>query len=217
MVSLAPLLHYFHTYQPSYSPVVPGLSAPIIINMLSVYLPLRFLRASKASRRPFLDQTRFLASLLTSSIYQLVLQAASARFLTTWLIGSGWDLESVARAHSTTEAMILVRAAMMLPMGAAVADIIFFSHQDEREVKREGELEGLIGWVVKQWMTRLAPRTRRLIKRSLLVATYQAAGVTVIVAQTVKGGNLVGAAGMSGVWAVATAAVGVVLGWVGRV
>jgi hypothetical protein len=70
---------------------------------------------------------------------------------------------------------------------------------------------------VKLWINNLSPRTRQLVKRTLLVSTYQAAGATVGVAGTVKGGNLIGAAGMSGVWALATMVNGLMLGWVGKV
>ncbi|KAF8251861.1 hypothetical protein K440DRAFT_658492 [Wilcoxina mikolae CBS 423.85] len=215
-LSLAPGLHYFHTYHPSHAPLVPTLAASTAIDVLSVYLPLRFLRPHSNKRESSADGTRVTAAILTSVIYQLVLQVAAKKFLTSWLLGSGWNLESVASVHTVTEALMLTRAMMMLPIGWAATEVIFSS--DGEKVKKqdvEEDFKGLLGCIQRMWMTKLSPKTRKVVKRTLLVTAYQTAGATAGVAGTVKGGDLVGAAGLSGVWAVATAIVGIVLGWVG--
>jgi len=107
---------------------------------------------------------------------------------------------------------------MMLPIGWAVTEV--FSGGEKKQAKAEGieeDVGGLLDWVVKMWMEKLSPKTRKVVKRTALIAAYQAAGATAGVAATVKGGDLMGAAGLSGVWVVATAAVGVILGWVGDI
>jgi hypothetical protein len=222
ILSLAPGLHYFHTYHPSHAPLFPTLSASTAIDALAVYLPLRFLRPENNKRSGPTDSARVTAALLTSVIYQLTLQVAAKKFLTLWLIGAGWELESVVGVHLVTEALMLTRAIMMLPIGWAATEVIYFSDKKgKRDVEDiesiEEDAKGLFGLIVRMWIKKLSPKTRKVIKRTALVAVYQAAGATAGVAGTVKGGNLVGAAGLSGVWIVATTIVGIVLGWVGEV
>lgn len=216
MLSLAPGLHYFHTYHPSHAPLVPTLAASTAIDVLSVYLPLRFLRPHRNERESRKDASRATAALLTSVIYQLVLQVAAKKFLTAWLLGAGWTLESVQSVHSVSEALLLTRALMMLPIGWAATEVIFLSNRETEEGGSDQSYGGLFGWLVKIWMTKLSAKTRKVAKRTLLVAAYQVAGATAGVAGTVKGGDVVGAAGLSGVWVVATAVVGTVLGWVSK-
>ena len=164
-----------------------------------------------------MDGTRITAALLTSVIYQLVLQVAAKKFLTSWLLGSGWNLESVVSVHTVTEALMLTRALMMMPIGWAATEVIFSSGGEKEKKQEEDDFKGAFGCIVRMWMTKLSPKTRKVVKRTLLVAAYQAAGATAGVAGIVKGGDIVGAAGLSGVWAVATTIVGIVLGWVGSV
>lgn len=233
MLSMAPSMHYRHTYLPTHSSLFPTLAATTAIDVLSVYLPLLFLRpqgsgdsaatpAKKENR--FFDSTRIVNTLLISTIYQLILYTASMKFLTTWLIECGWELESVTRVHGVSEGDLLARAAMMIPVGWAASEIIFYSPNDSSDSavteKKEGptdEQTGVWAYLVKLWIKSLGPRTRKIVRRTLLVAVYQSVNSTVTLAGTVKGGDLKGAAGVSGVWTVATVVVGVVLGWVGTV
>ncbi|RPA99709.1 hypothetical protein L873DRAFT_1827873 [Choiromyces venosus 120613-1] len=232
-LTLSPALHYLHTYQPSHSPLLPTLAVTTAIDVLSIYLPLRFLRASpkNSTARPFkqdskTDATRFLTTLLSSGIYQLVLYSAGRKFLTSWLLTSGWDLESVVRVHDAPEAVLLARALMMMPVGWAASEIIFYSPNGSadstipsdpapEEIKQD--YTGVWGFFLCMWMNRLSPRSRKIIKRTLLIASYQGISSVVDLAGTVKGGDLRGAVGVSGVWAAATMIVGAVLCWVGRV
>jgi len=215
-LSLMPGLYYFHTYHPSHAPLLPTLVVSSAVNILSVYLPMRFLRPGSYKR--YGNTTRNTTALLSAVIYELVLQVASKRFLTTWLLGSGWELESVASVHTFNEALLLTHALTMLPIGYAATDMIFYSYGDGKKqgTSEEEDFKGLLGYVMWLWVKKLSPRTRRVIKRTSLVATYQAAAAAAGVAGTVKGGNLVGAAGLGATWAVATAIVGLVLGWVGK-
>jgi len=218
MLSLAPGLHYSYTYHPTHSPLVPTLTVSTLIDVLSVYLPMRFLRPDNNARSSASGSARITTALLISMIYQFVLQVASKKFLTTWLIGAGWELESVGSVYLVTEALMLLRAIMMLPVGWAVTEV--FSGGENKQTKAEGieeDVGGLLDWIGKMWMEKLSLKTRKILKRTALVAAYQAAGATAGVAATVKGGDLMGAAGLSGVWVGATAIVGVVLGWVGDV
>jgi hypothetical protein len=232
MLSLAPALHYIHTYQPSHAPLLPTLTVTTLIDVLSIYLPLRFLRISPTSSTPTPPRlepktTRLLTALLSSSIYQLILYSAAKKFLTAWLLGCGWGIESVVRVHDASEAVLLARALMMLPVGWAASEIIFYSpnNSSESTIPMEPapgsadsrDYSGAWGFIVGLWMKRLSPRTRKIIKRALLIAGYQSISSVVGLAGTVKGGNMAGAAGVSGVWTVATTAVGIVLCWVGKV
>ena len=212
-LALAPILHYLHTYQPSHAPLLPTLGAYTAIELASVYLPLKFLRPSP-QRRHSTDSTRTFTALLICSIYQLSVHLASNYFLTTYLLGAGWDLESTVRVHAPADAAVLIRGLLMLPIGYAASDVIFFT-EDAAE-KEDGEaLRGLVG-IVKGLWRKLSPRTRGIVKRTLAVVVYQTAGA-VKSASSVKGGNWQGAAAMSGVWAASTLLVGAVLGWVGNV
>ena len=102
----------------------------------------------------------------------------------------------------------------MLPIGAAVSEVIFFG-QDEVE-KEDGEVaRGVLGCVKGLWR-KLGPRGRGVVKRTLAVVVAQVGGAMGS-AGTVKGGNLYGALGLGAVWTVATVIVGGVLGWVGNV
>lgn len=235
---MTPSMHFMHTYQPTHSSLIPTLAATTAIEVLSVYLPLLFLRARGSGdstttpikkENRFFDSTRLVNTLLTSTIYQLILYTASMKFLTTWLIQSGWELESVARVHDVSEGVLLVRAAMMIPVGWAASEIIFYSPNDSSDStmtshpapeKKEGPDEGQTGvwaYIVRLWIKSLSPRARKIVRRTLLVAVYQSVNSTVTLAGTVKGGDLRGAAGVSGVWTLATVVVGAVLGWVGTV
>lgn len=197
---------------------MPTLAASTAIDVLSVYLPLRFLRPHSNERESRKDASRVTAALLASVIYQLVLQVAAKKFLTAWLLAAGWTLESVQSVHVVSEALLLTRALMMLPIGWAATEVIFLPNGDKQGGKDgdDQSYRGLLGWLVKIWMTKLSSKTRKVVKRTLLVAAYQAAGATAGVAGTVKGGDLTGAAGLSGVWVVATTIVGIVLGWVSK-
>lgn len=124
---------------------------------------------------------------------------------------------------------MLVRAAMMIPVGWAASEIIFYSPNDSSDSavtshpaigKKDGPDEGqtgVWGYIVRLWIKSLSPRARKIVRRTLLVAVYQSVNSTVTLAGTVKGGDLRGAAGVSGVWTLATVVVGAVLGWVGTV
>lgn len=232
MLSMAPSMHYRHTYLPAHSSLLPTLAATTAIDVLSIYLPLLFLRpygsgnsTSSPTRKEnrFFDSTRVVNALLTSTIYQLIAYTASVKFLTTWLIESGWELESVARVHDVSEGVLLARAALMIPVGWAASEIIFYSPSDSSDSvpeENEGPSEGQTGscaCLARLWIKSLSPRTRKIVRRTLLVAAYQSVNSTVTLAGTVKGGNLMGAGGVSGVWTVATLVVGAVLGWVGKV
>jgi hypothetical protein len=156
---------------------------------------------------------------LTSFIYQLTLQVGAKKFLTSWLLGAGWELESVESVHNVTEAQMLTRALMMLPIGWAATEVILTADGQAKKPRAEGieeDAKGLMACLVKMWL-KLSPKTRKVIKRTAVVAAYQAAGATGGVAATAKGGDWVGAAGLSGVWVAATTIVGLVLGWVGEI
>lgn len=133
------------------------------------------------------------------------------------------------RVHDAPEGVLLARAVMMIPVGWAASEIIFYSPNDSSDSavtshpapeKVEGPTEdatGVCAYLVRLWIRSLSPRSRKIVKRTLLVAAYQSVSSTVALAGTVKGGDLRGAAGVSGVWKLATLVVGTVLGWVGKV
>lgn len=110
---------------------------------------------------------------------------------------------------------------MMIPLGWAISEIIFYSPDTSTAPeKKEGPDEGQTGmwaYLVRLWIKSLSPRNRKIVRRTLLVAVYQSVNSTVTLAGTVKGGDMRGAAGVCGVWTVATVVVGAVLGWVGSV
>lgn len=117
----------------------------------------------------------------------------------------------------------------MIPVGWAASEIIFYSPNNASDSavtphpapeKNEGppdDMTGFWAYLWRLWIKSLSPRSRKVVRRTLLVATYQSVSSTVLLAGTVKGGDLRGAAGVSGVWTVATVVVGAVLGWVGKV
>lgn len=130
------------------------------------------------------------------------------------------------RVHDAPEAVLLARAMMMMPVGWAATEIIFYSPNgptdstipaDPAPEEITQDYTGVWGFFLRMWMNRLSPRSRKIIKRTLLITSYQGISSVVRLAGTVKGGDLRGAAGVSGVWAVATMIVGAVLCWVGRV
>lgn len=203
-----------------------------MIHLLAVYLPLRFLRAGSASsssrRSPAFDFPRITQSLFAASIYQLALHVASEKFLTDWLLRCGWEMEQwgATKIGYAPETLNFTRTGLMLPVGWAMTEIL--SHRSEKEEALEARARsgaaaedaeedvvgGLLKYFAKSWM-KLRPETRRVIRRTALVAVYQAFGATSGASQ-LKSGNLVGALGMGGVWAVATLLVGPALGWVER-
>ncbi|KAI5847795.1 hypothetical protein DFP73DRAFT_474506 [Morchella snyderi] len=237
MLSLAPTMHYMHTFQPSHSPLIPTLAVVAAGDLLSLYLPLLFLRQSPPNPKStptkkenkILDTTRLLTTLLTSTLYQLVLHSTGKKFLVGWLISSGWDIESVVRVHDAPEGVLLARSFLMIPIGWAASEIIFYSPNDATDSaittyppveKNEGpgeEATGVWAYILRLWLKSLSPRGRKIVKRTLLVAAYQGVSATVALAGTVKGGDFKGAMGISGVWTLATVLVGAVLGWVGYV
>ncbi|KAL7270705.1 hypothetical protein RUND412_006582 [Rhizina undulata] len=236
-LSLAPSMHFLHTYQPSHS-YLRTLGISTIIPVLSTYLPMLFLRpripgkSTPAKHTPKIcDPTRIVTTLLASAVYELTLFTLTKTFLTTHLLASGWDLESVQRVHNTSEAVLLARAAMMLPIGWAAAEIIFFSPKgsadstvarerpasEDNTANADDEIEWMWRRLVNWWVGVLSPRSRRIIQRTVLVIVYQTAAAMVQLAGSAKGGDLYGAIGIGGVWTVATLVVGGVLGWVGMV
>lgn len=238
LLSRAPILHFTHTYDPLNAPLFPTLTVETLIHLLAVYLPLRFLRAGSASsssssssrRGPAFDFPRITQSLFAASIYQLALHVASEKFLTDWLLRCGWEMEQwgATKIGYAPETLNFTRTGLMLPVGWAMTEILGYRSDKEEALEararsgaRAGDAEeeedvvgGLLSFFARSWM-KLRPETRRVVRRTALVAVYQAFGATSGASQ-LKSGNLVGALGMGGVWAVATLLVGPALGWVER-
>ncbi|TGZ84350.1 hypothetical protein EX30DRAFT_338883 [Ascodesmis nigricans] len=222
ILSRAPILHFTHTYDPLHAPLVPSVLAETLIHLLSVYLPLRFLRPSTTKKTFSCDLSRIVQSLFAASIYQLALHVASEKFLTDWLIKNGWEMEQwgATRIGYAVETLNFTRTGLMLPVGWAMAEILGYKSKQEelQEAKDEDEdedvVEGLLGYFLNNWR-KLRPETRRVIRRTVLVMTYQVFGATSDASQ-LKGGNFFGAVGIGGAWVVSTLLVGPALGWVER-
>lgn len=229
-LSLAPTTHFLATFHPSLSAYAHV--STIAISTLSLTLPMYLLRSRVPAsekhhshhrkhhkRGAKIDKATYITTgLLASSIYASVMYTSLKTFLTTMVVTyfpsiglrKGAELvESVERVYHPTP----TSWAMALPIGFAIAEVVFQTALKEQAAEVEGvdEAKGLI----KRIWDWFGPRGKMMIKRTAWVGLYQGLDTLVRLAGVMRGGSLQGAGFVGGVWILATTITGLVFGWIG--
>ncbi|KAF8470588.1 hypothetical protein BDZ91DRAFT_791556 [Kalaharituber pfeilii] len=225
-LSLAPTTHFLATFHPSLSGYAHA--STVAISTLSITLPMYLIRSKiagpsdhhkKHHKRTKVDRSTYISTgLLAGSIYASVMYSSLKTFLTRLIVTyfpsigakSAGLVESVERVYHPTPASW----GLALPVGFAVADLIFKQALKTRPVSRGGDA-GSHGLVKRIWNW-FGPRAQTVIKRTSWIAGYMGADALVRLAGITKGGSLEGAAVVGGVWVLATLLTGGVFGWISR-
>lgn len=220
------LLGFFYTIRNS--TIVTAAVVSVVANALPWYA-LRDLSPSHTPRhahskaslrnRPILTDpwTTIATSLLSTTIFTVILEAAFVSFLPTFAITRFSTIRSLVFAHGGAAAVPPLVLALILP-GYACTEYLFtpstaatpFTAPDF-DPSTSTFAEHLY-WNVWGWYS---ARQRTLIFRAALLGALMFAETVVYLAVAMEGVELSGALGYSSIWAVGVAVVGVALDWVG--
>ena len=205
----------------------------ISIDMLSVYVPLYFLRAKSVTHDPSAPKSavsnrsiindflvQLYTSLLATLIYGLVLYVSLKSWLPTYLITHFDGVKSLQAAH---EAAYIFVAFGALPLGFAAKSFIFtpaMACKPDTSDARNAAFNPVTAtfWeTVKYNVWGHSKRTRTLIKRTATLIAFTGLYIWLQVYYVVEGAEFFGAAGWAAVWAVAATITGFAFWWVGDV
>ena len=205
----------------------------LTIDMLSVYVPFYFLRKSSVahdakapksavSNRSVINDrsVQFLISILATMIYGLVLYASLYTWLPLHIVTHFDGVRSLQAAH---EAAYLFVALGVVPLGFAAKAFIFTPAMGGKPDSRDAKNAAFNPVTASFWETveynvwGHSIRTRTLIQRTATVISYTGLYNALQTYFVVEGAELSGAAGWSGVWALAATLTGIVFWWVGDV
>ena len=169
--------------------------------------------------RPILTDpwTTISTSLLATAIFAVLLELAFATYLPTWLITHFDHVRDLSAAHLGAAGLPTLLLSL-LPAGYAAHEFLFVSSTGVRQSPdyvfepktagfREHVFHNAWGWY--------SNRQKDLIGRTLLLAALVEGETIIQTWGTIKGVELVGAAGYATFWGAAVCVVGAVFDWVG--
>lgn len=165
-------------------------------------------------------QTVLATSLLGAAVYGVSLFAAFQTFLPAFMVVHFDNLPSLAAAHAANLPLLV---ATLLPVGFAAREFVLVpslaaqsSRADAERKAFNPETAGLREHVVYNlwWFSK---GTRVLVKRTAALVALTFAHSWSHAGTVLEGADEVGAAGYSGVWAVAATLTGLVYAWVENV
>ncbi|KAF2139561.1 uncharacterized protein K452DRAFT_231905 [Aplosporella prunicola CBS 121167] len=221
------LLYTFYDVQPA------TIAICLSIDAASLAIPTRLLRPRAPAHNPRAApeavpnrsiindfQTVTATSLLGSAIYSVVLSAAFLTFLPSFMVVHFEGLVSLVRAHAASLVTLFITLA---PLGYAAREFLLtpsLSAQTHRgDAEHEAfnpETAGLVEHLMHNfwWGSK---KTRVLIKRTATLVVFSWMHSFAHAAGVLEGGDVVGAAGYSGVWAAGSLLSGLIFRWVENV
>lgn len=203
------------------------------IDMLSVYIPFFFLRQNSVTHDPKAPKSavanrsvindfsaQFLVSLLATGIYGLVLYVSLVSWLPLYLVTHFDGVRSLQGAHEAAYPFV---AFGVIPLGFAAKAFIFTpamgGKPDTRDARNAAfNPETATFWdTIKYNIWGHSKRTRTMIQRTITLIAFTGLYNALQTYFVVEGAEFFGAAGWSGVWAVAATLTGAVFWWVGDV
>lgn len=203
------------------------------IDMLSVYIPLVFLRPnsvthdatapkSAVSNRSVINDltVQGLTSLLATGIYGLVLYVSLVSWLPLHIVTHFDGVRSLQGAHEAAYPFV---ALGVVPLGFAAKAFIFTPAMGGRPDLRDARNAAFNPATASFWETIKynvwghSKRTRTLIQRTTTLIAFTGLYTWFQTYFVVEGAEFFGAAGWSGVWALAASLTGIAFWWVGNV
>ncbi|KAG7008669.1 hypothetical protein G7Y79_00004g012530 [Physcia stellaris] len=198
------------------------------IDMLSVYIPLVFLRPnsvthdatapkSAVSNRSIINDltVQGLTSLLATGIYGLVLYASLVSWLPLYIVTHFDGVRSLQGAHEAAYPFV---ALGVVPLGFAAKAFIFTPAMGGRPDSRDARNAAFNPATASFWETIKynvwghSKRTRILIQRTTTLIAFTGLYTWLQTYFVVEGAEFFGAAGWSGVWALAASLTGIAFG-----
>ncbi|KAL8796769.1 MAG: hypothetical protein Q9195_000852 [Heterodermia aff. obscurata] len=203
------------------------------IDMLSVYIPLYFLRQnsvthdarapkSAVSNRSVINDLRVqcYTSILAAGIYGVVLYLSLASWLPLYLVTHFDGVRSLQGAHEAAYPFVVLG---VIPLGFAAKAFIFTPAMGEKPDSHDAKNAAFNPQTATFWETVKynvwghSKRTRTLIQRTSTLIAFTGLYNWLQTYFVVEGAEFFGAAGWSGVWAAAASLTGIVFWWVGDV
>ena len=235
MVSLTLLSHmpYFQLLRIFYGIRPTTICSSLAVDALSVYIPFRILRPTSVthdtyapkdavSNRSIINDTlgQFLTSALAAALYGVVLYVSLFTWLPLYIVKHFDGVRSLQAAHEAGFPFVVAGA---FPLGFAAKSFIFPPSMGEKPDMRDAENAAFDPVTASFWETVKynawghSKRTRTLIQRTFTLIAFTGLYTWLQTYYVVEGAEFFGAAGWSGVWALAATLTGVVFWWVGDV
>ena len=207
--------------------------ASLTIDVLTTYIPFRLLRpispihnleAPKAavSNRSVINDipVRIYTTVLAAGIYGVIVFGSFGTWLPVHLVLHFEGLRDISAAHSAALPFLILS---FLPAGYAAREFLFTpatgAKRDLGDIKNLAfNPETATLWeTVRYNLWGYSKRTRTMIQRTATLVMVSGLNTMLQTFVTVEGSEFYGAAGWSGVWALAAALTGTVFWWVGDV
>ncbi|MCJ1255372.1 hypothetical protein MMC24_003188 [Lignoscripta atroalba] len=207
--------------------------ASLLIDTLTTYIPFRLLRPispihnvsapkGAVSNRSIINDlpVRVYTTVLAASIYAVTVYASFATWLPVHLVVHFEGLRDISAAHSAALPFLICS---FLPVGYAAREFLFSpatgAKKDLGDIRNEAfnPETATLSETVRYNAWGFSKRTRTMIKRTATLVTVTALNTWLQTYVTIEGSESYGAAGWSGVWALAAALAGTVFWWVADV
>ena len=205
----------------------------LTIDILTTYLPFRLLRevspthtleAPKGlvSNRSVINDlsVRAYTTVLAAGIYGVVVFGSFGTWLPVYLVIHFDGIRDISAAHSAALPFLI---ASFLPIGYAAREFLFTAATGakpdayDKELARFNAATATLGETIMYNLFGYSKRTRTLVKRTATVAITAGLHTWLQTYVAIEGAEALGAAGWSGVWAIAAALTGAAYWWVGDV
>lgn len=205
----------------------------LAIDILTTYLPFRLLRQSSATRiyyppdvlvfnRSVINDfaIRTYTSLLGAAIYGVIVFGSFGSWLPVYLVVHFDGIKDITAAHTDILPKLI---ALALPVGYAAREFIFTPAVGAQPDSRDSITASFnpetasLGETIMWNLWGYSKRTRILIKRTATLVAISGLHTWLQTYVAVQGTEFYGAAGWSGVWAVAAMVTGAAYWWVGDV
>ncbi|KAI5370851.1 hypothetical protein Slin15195_G017240 [Septoria linicola] len=212
---------------------------PLGIDVITIAIPFALFRGTVYARDTTRPKTanqivaqdagiRWTIAAFGASLYTIVIYSSFYTWLPTYMVVHFDGLKSVAKAH---DSVLLLLAALFLPLGYAATQFIFVPaigssanpgltdpkvHPEKAAFDPENATLGqTVAYNLGFSAAGFTPRAEILLKRTAVLAASSFANSLMRSYFTIEGTELVGAAGWSSVWAVASGLTGLAFSWVG--
>lgn len=205
----------------------------LTIDALTAYIPFSLLRDVSATHQPGAPKgavsnrsiindlsIRIYTSLLAAGIYGVIVFGSFGSWLPVYLIIHFDGIRDISAAHSAALPFLICS---FLPLGLAAREFLFTTatgarpDAHDRKVASFNPETATLGETIMYNIWGHSKRTRTLIQRTATLVSVTAFHTWLQTYVAIEGTEGYGAAGWSGIWAVAATATGVAYWWVGDV
>lgn len=205
----------------------------LTIDALAAYIPFSLLRDVSATHRSRAPKdavsnqsvindlsVRIYTSLLAAGIYSVVVFGSFGSWLPVHLIIHFDGIRDISAAHSAALPFLILS---FFPLGVAAREFLFTTATGAKPDAHDGKVASFnpetatLGETVWYNIWGHSKRTRTLIQRTVTLVAVTGFHTWLQTFVAIEGAESYGAAGWSGIWAVAATATGMAYWWVGDV